>query len=158
MNKEEFILKIKETHSEYSKVLEGLNAAQLIQPKTCGEWSVKDVISHISWHERQMVGVIANRSLNGSPWWNLPLEERNAAIFALNKDRATEDVLAESREIFTELMTQLETLSEEDLTTADNFKDMPSEWKPWEVIASNTFEHYPEHARDIRTAFREKAK
>ncbi len=157
MNKEEFILKIKETHSEYSKALEGFSSAQLIQPKTCGGWSVKDVIAHVSWHECQMVGVIANRSLNGSSWWNLPLEERNAAIYALNKDRATEDVLAESREIFTDLMFQLDTLTEEDLSTAENFVDMPSEWKPWEVIASNTFEHYPEHARDIRAAFLKQA-
>jgi hypothetical protein len=153
MNKTEFINKVKTTHKEYATALEGLSDPQLTQLKTCGEWSVKDVIAHVTWHERQMVGVISTRTLRGSPWWNLSLEERNAAIHAENKDRSLEEVLKEARIVFEELTTQLESLSEADLYTAENFKDMPPEWKPWEVIASNTFEHYPDHARDIRAAF-----
>ena len=153
MNKMEFINNVKATHKEYETALEGLSYSQLTQPRTCGEWSVKDVIVHVSWHERQMVGVISTRTLGGSSWWNISLEERNAAIHAENKDRPLEEVLRESQLIHAELMTQLETLSEEDLSKAENFKDMPPDWKPWEVIASNTFEHYPDHARDIRAAF-----
>jgi uncharacterized protein (TIGR03083 family) len=153
MNKAEFINKVKTTHKEYETALEELSASQMSQPRTCGEWSVKDVIAHVAWHERQMVGVISTRTLGGSPWWNLSLEERNAAIHVENKDRPMEETLKEARVVFDELITQLESLSEEDLHTAGNFKDMPIDWKPWEVIASNTFEHYPDHARDIRAAF-----
>ena len=137
----------------YLTILAGLDTTQLLQPNSCGEWSVKDVIAHVSWYERQMVGMITTRSLAGSPWWNLTLEVRNAAIQAENRDRPLEEILKESQEVFGELMKQLESLSEEDLHTANNFKDMPTEWVPWEVIASNTFEHYPDHSRDIQTAF-----
>ncbi len=155
MKKEEFIQKVKETHSEFEKMLARLSPAQLTQSKTCGEWSVKDVIAHVTWHERQMVGVISTKTLGGSPWWNLSLEARNAAIHAENKDRPLQEILKDAQVVFGELLTQLESLSEEDLQMAGNFKDMPPEWKPWEVIASNTFEHYPDHTRDIRAAFPE---
>ena len=114
---------------------------------------MKDVIAHVSWYERQMVGMITTRSLAGSPWWNLTLEVRNAAIQVENRDRPLDEILKESQEVFGELMKQLESLSEEDLHTAINFKDIPTAWVPWEVIASNTFEHYPAHSRDIQTAF-----
>ena len=157
MTKDEIIEALEDEREKFLDAIEGLSDEAIQEPGVIGEWSVKDVIAHVSWHEQQMVDVIAKRALHGSPWWNLPLEERNAAIFALNKDRDTEDVLAESREIFTDLMTQLDTLTEDDLNTAGNFNDMPLDWKPWEMIASNTFEHYPEHTCDIRAAFLKQA-
>ena len=150
MKKQTFLTNLEQTWACFRGSYTGLTEAQLTEPGVTGEWSVKDVIAHVSWYERQMVGMITTRSLAGSPWWNLTLEVRNAAIQAENRDRPLDEILKESQEVFGELMKQLESLSEEDLHTAINFKDMPTEWVPWEVIASNTFEHYPDHSRDIQ--------
>ncbi len=43
------------------------------------------------------------------------------------------------------------TLTDEDLLDASHFAEMPSNWKPWEVIASNTYEHYDDHLAELAT-------
>jgi hypothetical protein len=53
------------------------------------------------------------------------------------------------QQFYTELQAQLDTLRDEELNDAGHFREMPSDWKPWEVIASNTYEHYAEHFADI---------
>lgn len=153
MNKTEFVSRVKETHQEYATALAGLTEAQMLQPNTCGGWSVKDVIAHVAWHEREMAGVIRQRALVGSSLWSLPLEQRNAAIFAENRDRPLTEVLDEARRVFPEMLELLEGLTDEDLLDASHFREMPPDWIPWEVIASNTFEHYPDHTADICKAF-----
>ena len=153
MDKMEFIARVKTTHQEYETVLAGLSEAQILQPHTCGDWSVKDVIAHVTWYERQMVGVLTTHSLKGSDLWNLSLEERNAAIHAENMIRPLPEILVESQQVFRTMLDLLEGLAEEDLLEASRFREMPSDWIPWEVIASNTFEHYPAHTQDILSAF-----
>lgn len=150
MKKSDFLERIEKTHRAYRDVLGKITNKQLLDLHTCGDWSVKDVIAHVTWYEQQMVGLLETRSLKGSELWNLSLEERNRAIHAENQNRSLEDILKKGIEIHKTLMDLIQSLSEDDLQKAENFKDMPSEWIPWEVIASNTFEHYPEHTAAIQ--------
>jgi len=153
MKKAEFTSRIEGTYRAYETALEALNDAQLLQPGICGDWSIKDVVAHITWYEREMVSVLSARALLGSALWNVTLEQRNFSIFAENKDRPLEDILIDSREIHQGVMDLTKGLTEEDLLEASRFRKMPPDWIPWEVIASNTFEHYPVHTADIRKAF-----
>ncbi|MEW6092664.1 MAG: ClbS/DfsB family four-helix bundle protein [Chloroflexota bacterium] len=153
MNKSEFLSKVNETYQEYLSILASLSAAQMLQPRTCGEWSVKDVIAHVTWHEREMVGVLKERALVGSDLWNLPLDQRNAVIYESNKDLPLAEVLSEAESVHRELLEFLAGITDEDLLEARHFREMPPDWIPWEVFASNTFEHYPDHVADIRKAF-----
>lgn len=115
-------------------------------------WSLKDTLYHVMWHEREMVGVLRQRALRGSRWWLLPLDERNAAILAEGRAIPWETVLAEARQVWQALWELLQQVSDEDLTEAARFADMPAEWLPWQVIASNTYEHYPQHSPDLQAA------
>jgi uncharacterized protein (TIGR03083 family) len=153
MKKSDFISKIEATYQEYQTVLASVSEAQMLQPGACGEWSVKDAVAHVTWYEREMVGVLQKRSLLGSDHWNKTLEQRNAAIFGENEKRPLPDILAEARVIHQLLMELLRELSQEDLLESSHFREMPPDWIPWQVIASNTFEHYPDHTTDIRKAF-----
>ena len=125
---------------------------QMARPGVEGDWSVKDVIAHISWHEREIVRMLKARSLEegvASEWWGLPTHERNRAIYDSNRDRSLQEVLAESRQVYAELGELLAGLSETDLTDPGRYKDMPAEWQPWKLIAENTYEHYHDHATAI---------
>jgi hypothetical protein len=153
VTKDEFIAMVTETYWEYAGLLAGLKPAHYHQPETCGEWSLKDVVAHVTWYEREMIGLLAHRALVGSDLWNVSLAERNAAIQAGNRDRPWPEILAESEQVHQALMALLEPLSDEDLNDASRFREMPADWIPWQVIASNTSEHYPDHAADIRKAF-----
>ena len=144
--KDDFMRSIRSGRRAWQACWEHLDEAQLTQPGSLGTWSIKDMIAHVTWHERQMCMMIKEMDLlAGSDLWNLPLDERNAAIYAMNKDRPLAEVLKEVREAIVELLALLEPLSEEDLHEASHFAHMPAEWKPWSVMAGNTYEHYKEH-------------
>jgi hypothetical protein len=125
-----------------------MDVAQLVRPGFAGDWSAKDVIAHITWHEREMIGMIAARALEGSDLWNLPLDERNDAIYRANRGRSLDEVRREAAEVYARLLDALQTLSDGDLHDAGRFAGMPPDWQPVEVIAGNTYEHYQDHLRD----------
>jgi hypothetical protein len=66
-------------------------------------------------------------------------------------------VLAEARQAYAQVCELAQGLTDEDLNSAAHFKDMPSDWLPWQVLAGNTFEHYDDHAADIRAWLEKRA-
>jgi uncharacterized damage-inducible protein DinB len=145
-----FFDSLRSGRAEWDALLAQIGADRMTQPGVEGDWSIKDIIAHITWHEREMLGVLRARALIGSELWSLPTDERNAAIFEQNKDRALDDVLEESRQIFPQLLEVAEGLSDEELNDPRRFAGMPEEWSPWELVASNSYTHYPDHIASIR--------
>jgi hypothetical protein len=141
---------IRDSRAELDDLLALLDDSQMVQAGADGEWTVKDVIAHVSWHEREMINLIRSRALLGSDLWNLPLHERNAAIYEQNRDQSLDDVRAEAAEAFRQLLESLQTLSDEDLNDPARFEHMPAEWQPWKIIAENTWEHYHDHYESLR--------
>src|SRR5262245_37896260 len=110
-----FLDSLRSGRAEWDALLAQIGAGRMAQPGVEGDWSIKDIIAHVTWHEREMVGVLRERALVGSELWNLPLDQRNAAIFEQNKDRALDDVLEESRQVFPQLLELAAGLSDEEL-------------------------------------------
>ncbi|HEY0069760.1 MAG TPA: DinB family protein [Chloroflexia bacterium] len=152
IDKATLLNKVRSSRERLDALLATFTDEQMTQPGAEDDWSLKDVIAHVTWHERQMVDMLKARSLEegvGSDLWELPLHERNWAIYDSNRDRSLEDVRSESRQVYAELGELLAGLSEEDLTDPARYKDMPDDWEPWRLIASNTYEHYDDHAEAI---------
>lgn len=150
MDKTQFLARIRYSRSAWDALLAQFDDTYVLQGGTCGGWSIKDVIAHLAWHEREMLGMLKMRALAGSELWDLPLDERNAVIFEMNRERSLFDLRAEAHLAFVELVQALEAMSEEDLTDPRRFLGMPLDWVPWQVLASNTYEHYEEHCRQLR--------
>jgi len=119
------------------------------RPRTPGEMSLRDILFHIAWYEREMVEMLQLRALVGSPWWELPVDERNAHIQAEAQSASLLQAWRLEQQVYTELMSQLQSIRDEELEDARFFQEMPSDWIPWQVIASNTYEHYAEHYSGI---------
>ena len=99
MNKEEVITRVRTERIRWSDIVALMDDGMMLKPGVEGHWSVKDVLAHVVWYEREMVGMLSARALVGSDLWALPLEERNARIYEETKDMALEEVRAEwSRE------------------------------------------------------------
>jgi uncharacterized damage-inducible protein DinB len=145
VNKRAFIERIQRSRRTWNDLVNEFEPAAREQPGFCGAWSIKDVIAHITWYERAMVRMLKAQSFEESKYWDLSLEERNALIFEENKDLSLETVMETSQQVFTALIEQLEALPEEALNDPAYFPWMPADWKPWQVIASNTYEHYEGH-------------
>ncbi|MCB8966284.1 MAG: phosphoribosylglycinamide formyltransferase [Ardenticatenaceae bacterium] len=141
--------------AQWQALLAQIPAARLAEPILPGGWAVKDVIAHLAWFEREMVGLISERVLAGSDWWLLPTDERNAAIFQENRKRPFADIQAEAIQAHSAMRAALTTLNDAELQDAAHFAHMPPDWRPWELITANSYEHYLDHIPIIRLAIRD---
>jgi hypothetical protein len=150
LDKTELLESVRSARSAWDALVAEVDLFRYEQPGVSGHWTLKDVIAHITWHDRQMVNLINRHAYVGaSEWWGLPTDERNALIYAQNRDRALDDVLAEARSTYAELFAVLPSLSNEDLNDESRFPDSPPV-PPGEIIAQNTYEHYQHHLLDLR--------
>ena len=150
MKKAEFVDRVKAGRGEWSELLSMVDADRMLEPGQEGEWSAKDILAHVMWYEREMVGMLKSRALVGSDLWELPLDERNAAVQDELKEVTLDEVREEADRVFRALLEQLEMLPEEAYGDSGCFEHMPADWMPWEVMAGNTFRHYAEHTESIR--------
>jgi len=149
------LVTLQHARTEWNTLINSFDQADMGKPGLFGAWSIKDIIAHITWHEKEMVGLITAHALVGSELWNLPTDERNAAIYEQVKDQPLEQVLAESEQVHQQLLDALPTLNDEDLTDPSGFPNMPLDWQPWMIIAQNTYEHYQDHMQDLQRSLEE---
>jgi uncharacterized damage-inducible protein DinB len=149
VRKAEFLDKVRAERARLHARLAQFDDRQMLQIVGSGAWTLKDILAHLTWHEREMVGLLRGRALAGSELWNLPLEQRNAAIYAEIRHQPLEQARAEAREVWEQLDRQLDTLTEEDLNDPARFSGMPADWAPWQILADNTYLHYRDHLTDI---------
>lgn len=119
------------------------------EPALEGGWSVKDVVAHVTWSEREMVGVLRQMALVGSPLWALDQDARNAIVYAENRDRDLDEVLSEEQRVYGELLPLLEGVTDEDLVDGDRWERMLPDVPPWRIFAGSTFLHYDDHGAAI---------
>ena len=150
MEKSELIRRIGTARRGWDELLGRVDDGLALKPGAEGELSVKDLVAHVTWYEREVVRMLRSRTMEGSGLWALGPDERNAAIYEQARDVSLEDVRAESARVSSALMEQLELLPEEAYHDASRFTDMPPEWEPWKLIAGNTIWHYPDHTGAIQ--------
>ena len=98
------------------KVIDTLNEEQLCRKEVQGEWSVKDILAHISaWNWdiiKQIEVVLANDSL----WYrNIPEVDFNKSAVSVRMDWTLERVLDEWEESFNMLIARIKDLTPENL-------------------------------------------
>ena len=150
MTRERMLASLKQGREQWDALVARFTDEQMRQPLFADGWSLKDILAHVTWYEREMIGVIKARALVGSELWDLPTDERNIPIYKTNKDKSLEAVKAEAVQVYEALYEAAATLSDDDLNDARSFADMPEDWVPWEVIAGNSFEHYQQHIPELQ--------
>lgn len=151
VTKSEFLARVNQSRAQWDWLVGQVAPEHRQLPGVCGEWSLKAVMAHIVWYEREMVMLLHKRTFSGSPYWDLPQEERNARIHQEMAALDMNAVWSESQQTFAALAGLLLALPEESLNDPAAFPGMPADWRPWEVLASNTYEHYDDHALQLTT-------
>ena len=146
-----FIQSVKKNRAALEKAIASLDRKMLTRPGVTGKWSIKDILAHITWFDREMVGILEAKAFISSDLWSLPPDKRNAVIHKRAKPHSLEKVLAEAERVYKALLLSLADLRDTDLHNPAAFPGMPDDWTPWEVIAGNTYDHYQEHLTDILT-------
>jgi len=145
----ELLASIRRGHDRWAAVLAEVPPAWMTEPGLPGGWSVKDVLAHIAWGQREAVGLIRARALVGSELWRLSDDERNAVVVAQNRGRPLDEVREEAERVFRAYVASVESLSEEELNNAGHFAGMPNDWRPWRTVHDP--EHDAHHTADVRT-------
>ncbi len=152
MDKNTFLTQIQTHKTAFHTSLAELTAEQLTAPNTLANgWSLKDLLAHITWYEREMVELLSSMSMaDSSPRWGLPHDERNQAIYEENQDKPLAEVQSEAEQVYQDMLAALTNLDEAALHDASHFAEMPPDWTPWELIAGNADLHYADHIQEIK--------
>ena len=145
-----FITTLQETRAQWEALLAQMDERRLLQPGVVNTWSVKDVIAHVAWYEREMVPVMRTHVFAGSDLWEVPTDERNVIIFQQNSQRPLQEILSEERQVYADFFEAAQLLNDEDLNAPHRFKEMPEDWLPWQLFADNSFVHYQNHLPALR--------
>ncbi len=156
MNKAEFLQKLTDKRAEWDGVLAKIPQELMTIPGVNEDgWSVKDIVAHVAWYENEATHILkshilASESPENDKMWGMPINERNSAIYKQNRNLPLSDALVMGQDAFRTFLHEAQKLAEEDLSDPARYEGMPADWAPWEVVASNTFEHYPDHVAEIR--------
>jgi uncharacterized damage-inducible protein DinB len=135
-------------HAKWEQALASTSPERLEQP-AAGEWSVKDILAHLTWYEGEMVRTLQERKYYGAGLWELPRDERNRHIYEQQRSHPLEQVLAQHRQVHAALIEQVERLNDEDLNDPSRIQGMPPGSKLWELLERNTWFHYLLHAETL---------
>ncbi len=152
MTKDELIKNIETEWENLQAALDGLTEEQLHQPGVVGEWSVKDVLAHITaWQTRLITTLFKAEkgfvpdTIEGGP----TVDQLNEKFYREMKDRSFDQVWDDLDASYHQILTRLENWKDKDLFDPKRYKWMKG--RPFaEYIAGDSHEHYAEHAAQIR--------
>ncbi len=154
-DKQDLIQIIQDERDRLRNLLGNLSEDDMLIPLGEDGWSVKDYVAHIVVWEKRMVewldvvegGDVPQQLPPGMTWDDL--DRWNAQTFEENRDRELKEVLDDFNHFAEEVVQAVEAISEDLLMRADYL-----EWRSgsplWEMVAENTFWHYPEHLETIK--------
>ncbi|HEV8634990.1 MAG TPA: DinB family protein [Chloroflexota bacterium] len=139
----ELLRSIQEERARLEATLARRTGEQILAPGADGPWSVKDILVHISYWERDLL-----RRLSGQPPTDAPTDDVNERVFQANRARPLEAVMAEFDASYRALLARLVELSDEELNRPPFYR--PWQARPlWRDVASETYEHYWEHTEPL---------
>ena len=127
--------------------------ARMTEPGVAGEWSVKDLIAHLTYYEG-WIGDRLHEQLRGEGYTPTALdfmgEARNEVIVQQTRDRALADVRADSRAAFQRLLAGVQAHSEAFLIEPQRFEGAPGPVVVAQLLRGDVYEHYGQHIPTIR--------
>ncbi len=153
MNKTELLEELEDARKELFDMLEPLPDALLLAPGVIHDWSIKDILAHLTYWEGQMVTMLfqIQRGIDRPSYLELntrPEDEVNQQAYELSKNRAMEQIWQDWLAVRKQTIRRVSELGERDLTDPRRYpwlNDVPlAQW-----IADATFLHEEEHAEQI---------
>ena len=121
--KEELIRELQEEYQNWQALLAQIDPARMDEPGVEGDWSVKDMVAHLTGWRRRLVARLKSLQLGQcevEATWPVHLttvDEINEWIYQTHKDLSVGEVLAESEQVFQALLAVIESLPEKVLET-----------------------------------------
>jgi hypothetical protein len=159
MSKDEILTALEDVRENFLNAIEGLDDSQLNEPGVVDDWSVKDLIVHISMWEAELVKLLWQVRQGQAPTTihftkTGSVDDINAAWDAASKGRTLEQAMADFRGVRKQTERRVQSFNDQELTEKDHFPGLRgfplAEW-----IANDSYDHESEHIAQI-IAWRDK--
>jgi hypothetical protein len=150
MSSYDLLEKIRQDRAGLALLWSGLTEEQMVQrPGPQADWSVKDLIAHITWWESFIIARVVDL-INGAE--SEPAEHQdvlNARVFEKHRDQPLVQILAAFDANLPKIDALISSLNWEQLNspgyyqTYDGIALLP-------ILGAGTFSHYPGHLADLR--------
>jgi hypothetical protein len=138
---------------KWNALLDQVGIERMDVPGVEGEWSVKQLVAHLTWYEQAVVdGARQLRSAGTFPRRRpegMTMDEMNAQIADESRGRSARDVLAEAQTVFERLLVVIAQCPQE-LLNDPQLLGLPDDTPPWMRVANNSYAHYREHEPALR--------
>jgi hypothetical protein len=149
-NKAALIATLHREKAYWEALLHVVSEEDMLLPGATGDWTFKDVVAHLTGWRKTTIARLAGALPGGQP---LPFERDedvqavNTANYRANRDRPLADVLAESEQVWQQLVEMVEALPEADLLEPGRFNWMGG--RPLGSTLNWSYGHLHEHAAQI---------
>jgi hypothetical protein len=151
--KVELLRGIREERQRLENSLKDLTDADMVKTTKPGEWSVKDILAHVSawedtfikWYQAGLGGGKVDK-----PNFRQAgvLSDMNRQFYEANRSRSLKDVFAGFKDSYQHVLSVVESVPEKDMFTRGKYAWTGSQNLAVYIIA-NTSEHYPAHLKMI---------
>ena len=149
MDRQQLLKQLDKRWTAFKESYAGLSDSQMTQPRVTGNWSVKDIIAHVTWWEEEALKHLPLIIIGGRPpRYSVKyggIDAFNALMTKQKRGLSLLDVLRQQDETHRRLIVYVESAPEELLTEETRFRRR---------LRLDTYNHYPKHASAIR-AWRE---
>jgi hypothetical protein len=153
VNKAALLNEMQRGYLALEATLTPLREAQMTTPGVNGDWSIKDVLTHLTAWQRTMVDRLQAVERKEEPaltdLTDEDIERLNEQFYQESKSRPLAEVLKDFRTTYLQIVEAVQALSWEDLADADRFVWLNGT-PLWRYVAGDTYEHYQEHTESIR--------
>ena len=144
MNRQQLLNKLDKAWAEIKESYAGLSDAQLAEPGVAGDWSVKDILAHVTTWEEETLAYLPLIIEGRTP----PRYATYGGIDAFNAQKTEQkrglslaEVLRQLDATHARLRDYVQGVPEEHFTRETRFRHR---------LRLDTYSHYPKHARAIR--------
>jgi len=154
LTREQLLAAMRTARSNWDALLAEIDETRLIEPGVEGDWSLKDIIAHITYFETWAAdNVMAFRRGEPQPtaeYKGLDVDEENARVYERLRAKPLDQVLQESRTSFQRSVEVVQGLRDENLYDPEFTGILNADFTVFDLVAGDTFEHYHDHSDSVR--------
>jgi len=151
MNRQQLLKQLDTAWTAFKESYAGLSDSQLTEPGVTGDWSVKDIIAHVTWWEEEALTHLPLILTGGRPpRYSIKyggIDAFNAQMTEQKRGLLLSDVMRQLEDTHRRLIAYVQSAPEEQFTRETRFRRR---------LRLDTYSHYPKHAQVIR-AWRERS-
>lgn len=160
MNKKELIDNLEDQRELFLDLIENLPEETLTTPGVVGQWSIKDILAHISRWEAELVKLLWQISQGQRPtsmhFTNKgTVDQVNQVWYEESASRTIARVLDDFQSVRNQTVLRIEGFSDRDLTDPKRYPVLGGR-ALWEYIEGDSFGHEIEHMADIQSWLQQK--